>query len=417
MMRQILAVPATCVGVLAIAMGPLAAAEDVLFIGNSITIGQDNVLPNSASVNNFNKANVTDEYNKIGRQQTWGYGGVPGIFKSLATHASYDANVSIDAVGGQSLAQRFNNTTQLPGFDPGATNDYDERIYIMRRPTWDCVVLQEGMSGANSAAYTAYRDAATNIVGAVHNSTYGNPLATIVLYETYAYPQSTILGGGTYQSLEAMQADVRNANAIVASSLGRNTVVAPVGDAFMNAIALGGASNNPFGHAGADPNPYDNGFVDNPGTFDLWTTSDGNPSSTPNLHASKFGYYLAGLVLHETITGYDSSAFSATYAGSTAQALGISESDAKYLNWVAHTTVSPGPTAISVALTGGNHLEMAFSRRRADVSYIVQGSNDLAEWTDLATNPGTIGQPVTFTDAVDLATQSKRFLRLKVSRP
>ena len=60
------------------------------------------------------------------------------------------------------------------------------------------------------------------------------------------------------------------------------------------------------------------------------------------------------------------------------------------------------------------NLTLTFLRARADLTYIVQGSNDLQTWTDLATNPGTVGQNFTFTDTV--ATDS-RFMRLKITQP
>ncbi len=53
----------------------------------------------------------------------------------------------------------------------------------------------------------------------------------------------------------------------------------------------------------------------------------------------------------------------------------------------------------------------------ADLTYTVEASNNLATWSDVAVNPGTVGAAVTVTDAgAAPANAPKRYLRLKVSR-
>ena len=59
-------------------------------------------------------------------------------------------------------------------------------------------------------------------------------------------------------------------------------------------------------------------------------------------------------------------------------------------------------------------LQITFNRLRPDLTYLVQGSNDLATWANLATNPGLLDQPVTFTDTVS---GTRRFLRIRVTSP
>ncbi len=61
------------------------------------------------------------------------------------------------------------------------------------------------------------------------------------------------------------------------------------------------------------------------------------------------------------------------------------------------------------------HLAIAFDRLRGDVTYTVQGSNDLVSWTDLATNPGTIGDTITYIDSAALGSASSRFLRIRIA--
>lgn len=57
-------------------------------------------------------------------------------------------------------------------------------------------------------------------------------------------------------------------------------------------------------------------------------------------------------------------------------------------------------------------LTLTFKRARSELTYTVQASDDLTVWTDIATNPGTVGQSVTVTDAN--TTSPNRYLRLKV---
>lgn len=63
-------------------------------------------------------------------------------------------------------------------------------------------------------------------------------------------------------------------------------------------------------------------------------------------------------------------------------------------------------------------LQISFPRARPELTYEVLASNDLATWSVIATNPGTLGQQVTFTDPATLDMQyPRRFLRLRVTQP
>ena len=72
---------------------------------------------------------------------------------------------------------------------------------------------------------------------------------------------------------------------------------------------------------------------------------------------------------------------------------------------------------ISRTPTPGSSLQITFQRSRADITYVVQVSSDLATWNNLATNPGTVGESVTVTDTADLTIEHRRFLRLRVTIP
>ena len=75
--------------------------------------------------------------------------------------------------------------------------------------------------------------------------------------------------------------------------------------------------------------------------------------------------------------------------------------------------------AAPVLATVGTRLTLSFNRVRSDVTYLVEAGFNLAAWTTLATNPGSIGQSVTVTDTVDISTSDppRRFLRLRISAP
>jgi hypothetical protein len=80
-------------------------------------------------------------------------------------------------------------------------------------------------------------------------------------------------------------------------------------------------------------------------------------------------------------------------------------------------TSTPLPTA-SLLPAPNSTLTLTFKRARpaAELTYTVQASSDLATWTDLEVNPGTVGQNVTVTDSPP-AGATRRFLRLRVTLP
>ncbi len=69
------------------------------------------------------------------------------------------------------------------------------------------------------------------------------------------------------------------------------------------------------------------------------------------------------------------------------------------------------PTLGTVEATGA--LTLTFLRAHAELTYTVQSSDDLENWSILATNPGEVGQPVTVTDQASASTT--RYLRLVIS--
>lgn len=70
--------------------------------------------------------------------------------------------------------------------------------------------------------------------------------------------------------------------------------------------------------------------------------------------------------------------------------------------------------SLDLQINADRRLALTFRRARAELTYTVEGSNDLKSWSDLAVNPGSVGGSVTVTDAAPTSAP-RRFLRLKVS--
>lgn len=272
------------------------AQTNILFVGNSFTQGSG-----------YNSAGITDENGTSN-------GGVPGIFKKMASDLGYSCNVSIEAVSGMTLDYHYTNKSAIIG-----------------QAKWNLVVLQDystepTTTAGNIAQFeTSVGQLKTLITGA-------NPNAKIMLYETWARPDLCSLGGSNvFPSLDAMLSQLRD-DYYDAASVYNLYGVAPVGDAFAKAIALGYA----------DANPY-NGI--DSGKFNLW--------GPDYYHASNYGYYLAGAVFLEKITGLDPRLIP-TGSGSAANGLGIFPTYAGYLNSVAYQVASSAPVITSSNATTFN---------------------------------------------------------------
>jgi VCBS repeat-containing protein len=124
-----------------------------------------------------------------------------------------------------------------------------------------------------------------------------------------------------YVNLEAMSADLTNAYTHLATVNPDFVGVAPVSTAFMNAVLEGLAVRDPYTE---------------PSTASV-TSGDINLWFDDNLHASKYGSYLAGLTLFETLTGMDARVLGA--GDRVASDLGIDAATAVALQGVASATL------------------------------------------------------------------------------
>jgi len=76
----------------------------------------------------------------------------------------------------------------------------------------------------------------------------------------------------------------------------------------------------------------------------------------------------------------------------------------------------PDASAVwEAGISADGRMTATFYRARADLTYIIEASSDLQQWTTIATNPGTVGSTVTFADSV--TGWQQRFLRLRVEAP
>jgi VCBS repeat-containing protein len=125
-----------------------------------------------------------------------------------------------------------------------------------------------------------------------------------------------------YLSLEGMTTDLQNAYANLAAVNPDFKGVAPVGTAFMTAVQNGLSIRDPYTETGGTT-------VANGGKINLWHDD--------NLHASKYGSYLSGLVLFETLTGLDARSLGA--GDKVASDLGIDAATAVALQKVASATL------------------------------------------------------------------------------
>ena len=255
-----------------------ARAETILFVGNSFTFGA------TSPVLRYRPEQVTD-LNKEG------IGGVPAIFKVLATQARLDYQVSLET-------------------SPGKNFDWhiDNRLPLIDRP-WDVVILQ----GQSTLDLEKPGDPTRLIDGGRRLSDLlgqRNPAARIYYEATWSRADLTYLKPSPWKGkpITAMARDVR-AGYDRARSVSRSVRgVLPVGEAWNRAMETGVA----------DPNPYDGLAF---GKVDLW--------GWDQYHASAAGYYLSALVIFGAVTGEDPTRFGERETA--AYELGISPAQAKGL--------------------------------------------------------------------------------------
>lgn len=267
----------------------------VLFVGNSFTQGFEEPAASYRRdvVHDLNGTRI---------------GGVPGLVSRLSDDLGVTLDISLEAVGGQSLQWHLDN-----------------RAAALAQP-FDAVVAQEfslqALPAARGGAPQSFRAAASKLHERV---TAVSPSVRTVLFQTWASPASaTAQGYGSgLGALRAMQKDLDATYADEARATGW-TRLAPVGDAFVRAVDTGVADGDPTDGIAA-------------GAARLWSRSD-------DRHAAAAGSYLAATVLTATLTGR-SPLLLPVGEGSAAAAMGIEPGLAAELHRVAADVVA-GPPAV-----------------------------------------------------------------------
>ena len=302
------------------------------------------------------------------------FGGVAGIFLQFTKEAGLHYNVSLMTISSATLTGWLNNKGSEAGLLP-----------LIASAKWDHVVMQDqsfrplpttitvnGLSVPTRGVPTGFQSGVTGLIDAIHaaDAAAGRAKAAITLYETqplasYGYtssnPNAPIFGSstaaqnggnpafapyvGAAHPIAQMASDLHNAYTAAASTYnaanptGPRVDVALAGDAWVSAINLGIAVQNPYlPHHPAKQ-------------VDLW---DSNPlaacCTTPiGYHPSSYGVYLDALTIFYKITGIDPVTLDAgtnarhpRFQLSAAHALGISPREAKLLAIAARETVRAG---------------------------------------------------------------------------
>ena len=231
-----------------------AAAETILFIGNSFTAGTE------SAVQGFRPDTVTDLNGTV-------IGGVPALFKAFSEEAGLHYEVSHELTGGMNLDFHFEQKAKL----------------ITR--AWDHVILQAYSTLDKDAPGDPARviDYAARLAKLLQGE---NPKVDIRLTATWSRADQTYLPSGHWygKPVETMAEDVRAACDRAAEHAPGIRAVIPVGQAWNRAIGAGIAVRNPYQEMP-------------PGQMDLWAGD--------NYHASAQGYYLEALLVFGSVTGLD----------------------------------------------------------------------------------------------------------------
>jgi hypothetical protein len=309
------------------------------------------------------------------------FGGVAGVFLQFTKEAGLHYNVSLVAVSSATLKGYLNNKGSEAGFLPLiASAKYDH--VVMQDQSFEplpATVTVNGQSVPTRGNPATFQAGVNGLIDAIDqaDAAAGKANAAVTLYETqplasYGYtssnPDAPIFGSstpaqqdgnpayapyvGAADPIAQMASDLHNAYTTAANTYnmanpaGSHVDVALVGDAWVSAVNLGIAVQNPF-------LPYQSvHWTDHPvGRVDLW---DSNPltacCTTPiGYHPSSYGVYLDALVIFYKITGIDPFRLDAEmsdrnphFRSSAAHALGISASDAQLLAVAARETIRAG---------------------------------------------------------------------------
>jgi hypothetical protein len=302
------------------------------------------------------------------------FGGVAGVFLQFTKEAGLHYDVSLVAVSSATLQGYLNDAGATAGTLPLIASAKYDRVILQDqsfRPLPTTITVN-GQSVATRGNPVAFQAGVNGLVHAIHSAdaAAGKANAALTLYETqplasYGYTSSNenapIFGSstaaqnggnpayapyvGAAHPIAQMAWDLHNAYSAAAdrynsaNPAGPHVNVALVGDAWVSAINLGIAVQNPY--------LTNHRF----NRVNLW---DSNPltacCATPiGYHPSSYGVYLDALSIFYKITGIDpvtldaeTNARNPHFQSSAAHALGISATDAQLLAIAASETIRAG---------------------------------------------------------------------------
>jgi len=330
------------------------------------------------------QANPGSQYNEVGP-----YGGVAGIFLQLTEEAGLNYNVSLIAVSSATLTGYANNTGSELNDLPLITNSKYSKVVLQDQsfqPLPSSITVN-GQSVPTRGKASSFQSGVNTLIGDIDaaDKTASVPYASITLYETppiasYGYtssnPAAPIFGSSTMAQqggnkayapyigdpdpISAMASDIHNAyvneaNAFNTANPGKSHVgVALAGDAWVSAINLGIAQQDPF--LATEP----------AGEVDLWDSDPLLACCTVPIgyHPSDYGDYLDAVTLFDQITGLNAATIdaefdvsNALYGSSASDYLGIAPTTAYDLALAAEETLQQGgpvpePASVAVLLVG-----------------------------------------------------------------
>ncbi len=317
-------------GLSSVAAPALADPLTVLFVGNSFTHGRYDPVRTYNSGYGTDTGNVHDQNcltaatcsaaeavvspaPSQGVNESGPFGGIPGIFLTLAHEAGIDVDVSINAVSAATLTGTANSASRVAAITVNSLTGKPFDTVVLQEQSFTPLPAVNDLGNATRGNYASFVSGANKLVTAIDaaDASAGRGKTSVYLYETqplasYTYTSPLIQGsstGGINQPyvgdpIESMANDLHNAYRNVAAQNANITGVAYGGDAWIRAIQAGIAERNPY--------------VSNSATqVDLWD-SDVNAAccTTPiGYHPSKYGAYLNALTLFYTLTGYDPNRF------------------------------------------------------------------------------------------------------------
>lgn len=284
---------------------------------------------------------------------TLGLSSAAGVYESAGQNLVYTFTRSGDTSAALTVNFTADGTATYFAADPSRSDfgiSANATLTTTSGANADIGEFQKYATAIENFVHTGVADTTTQPGTTIAGNPNADASTDMYLYATWARPDMvagaydmltsrTLNGAGAYEgtgdisrsdtqatayylTLEGMTTDLQNAYANLAAVNADFVGVAPVGTAFMTAVQNGLAIRDPYTETGG-------ASVSGGGKINLWHDD--------NLHASKYGSYLSGLVLFETLTGLDARSLGAS--DKVASDLGIDPATAVALQKVASATL------------------------------------------------------------------------------